>query len=178
LLLSIIGLAGCGKSTCAGLVEKIAAERGMTHARVKLAAPLYELQAQVYAVAGVTVRAGTQDQVLMEDLAGALRRIEPSSLVHNFHRRLAEVDADIVVNDDLRDPHVDAVDLRRRGFRIVRVTADDGVRTARLDARGDLTRSDRSTAEIDLIEPDVVVDNSGDLAAFRRRVEEILEEWL
>ncbi|MFD8498264.1 hypothetical protein [Amycolatopsis sp. NPDC059657] len=176
-LLSIIGLTGCGKSTFAALAAEFAADRGLSFATVKLAAPLYTLQDKVYAVAGMKVPPGAQDQILMENLAGELRRIQPASLATDFLRRLATIKADVVVNDDLRDPHVDAVALRRHGFRIVRVTADEAVRTARLTRRGDLSHSDRSTAELDLIHPEVVIDNSGELARFRERATEILEGW-
>jgi dephospho-CoA kinase len=178
LRLSVIGLAGSGKSTFASIVETIAAERGLAHARVKLAKPLYDLQEQVYATAGVPLRADAQDQLLMEALATALRRIRADSLADHFLTRLASVDADVVVNDDLRDPHVDAVILRRHGFRIVRVTAQPSVRAARLGSRGDLTRSDHSTAELDLIEPEAVIDNSRDIAAFDCAARELIGGWL
>jgi dephospho-CoA kinase len=178
LRLSVIGLAGSGKSTFASIVETLAEEYGRTHARVKLAKPLYDLQARVYETAGVPLRAGAQDQSLMEALAAALRRIRADSLVDDFLTRLAATHADVVINDDLRDPHVDAVILRRHGFRIVRVTAQPSVRAARLAGRGDLTRSDHSTAELDLIEPEVVMDNSGDITNFSRAIRRLIGGWL
>jgi molybdopterin-guanine dinucleotide biosynthesis protein len=178
LRLSVIGHAGSGKSTFASFVEEAVDRRGLTRARVKLAKPLYDLQAAVYQTAGVSLSANAQDQVLMESLATALRRIRPESLVDDFLRRLASCAADVVINDDLRDPHIDAVVLRRAGFRIVRVTADDRVRVARLAARGDLSRSDRSTSELDLIKPDAIVDNSGELDEYRRRVDDLVGGWL
>ena len=178
LRVSVIGLSGCGKSTFAALARSYAAERGLSYAVVKLAAPLYDLQARVYATAGVRLGPGEQDQVLMESLADALRRIRPESIADDFLARLAATDADVVVNDDLRDPHVDAVVLRRHGFRIVRVTADPAVRDRRLASRRDRTRADRSTALLDLITPDVVLDNSGELADYRGRVHDLLGRWL
>jgi dephospho-CoA kinase len=176
--ISVIGLSGCGKSTFASLVAEVAAERRLTHARLKLAKPLYDLQARVYETARVSLPAGAQDQVLLEALADALRRIRPQALAEDFADRLAEIHTDVVVNDDLRDPHVDAVALRHYGFRIVRVTADPRVRAERLAERRDLTRADRSTAELDLIVPDVVIDNSGELDAYRAAVRALLKEWL
>lgn len=174
----VVGPAGSGKSTCAAIIEELAAARGLTHARVKLAAPLYELQERVYQAAGVPLPGQAQDQQLMEALAGALRRIRPESLVDDFLGRLAATGTDVVVNDDLRDPHIDAVRLRAQGFRIIRLTADPEVRAARLTARGDLSRADGSTRELDLIEPDAVVDNSGDLAACRQALTELIGCWL
>jgi dephospho-CoA kinase len=178
LRVSVIGLAGSGKSTCARFIEDFAREQGMIHARVKLAKPLYDLQEQVYRAAGGTLRAGAQDQVLMEALADAMRRIRPESLADDFIRRLGEVDADVVINDDLRDPQVDAPALRAQGFRVVRVVCDEGLRQRRLLERDDPSRADRSTSRIDLIEPDAVIDNGAGLDEYRDAVHEMLRGWL
>jgi dephospho-CoA kinase len=178
LRLAIIGLSGSGKSTTAGLVKRFVENEGLSYAVVKLATPLYELQREVYGRAGVQLAPGEQDQVLMEHLAESLRRIRPDSLAADFLARLAETDADVVVNDDLRDPHVDAPALRGNGFRVLRVVADPPVRAARLTERADRTRADRSTTELDLIEPDVVIDNSGGLDALRESVHGLLRSWL
>lgn len=178
LRISVIGLAGCGKSTCSRLIEEFSEARGLSSASVKLAKPLYDLQAKVYQVARVPLANDAQDQVLMEALATALRRIEPSSLAVDFLARLDQTDADIVVNDDLRDPHVDAVALRSRGFRVIRVVADPDVRAKRLAQRGDPTRADASTAQLDLIQPDVVIDNSGCMDDYRGAVHQLMESWL
>jgi hypothetical protein len=178
LRLAVIGLSGCGKSTTAGLIGRFAAENGLSHGVVKLAKPLYDLQREVYRVAGATLAPGAQDQVLLEQLADTLRRIRPDALAADFLARLKEVDADIVVNDDLRDPDVDAPALRAHGFRVLRVTADPEVRLGRLAERADLTRADRSTARLDLIEPDAVLDNSGSLDELRASLDRLLRSWL
>ena len=178
LLVSVVGLAGAGKSTCAALIEEFARDKGLTHARVKLAKPLYDLQKHVYRTAGGSLRDGAQDQILMEALADAMRRIRPESLAADFVARLSSVDADIVINDDLRDPHVDAPVLRGHGFRVLRITCDEQVRQVRLVGRGDPSRADRSTRELDLIEPDAVIDNGAGLDAYRSAVHELLGSWL
>lgn len=178
LRLAVIGLTGSGKSTFAAVVERLAEERGLTHRRVKLAKPLYDLQKCVYDTAGVPLRPGDQDQILMEALAAAMRRIRPRSLIDLFLADLAATGTDVVINDDLRDPHVDAVALREHGFRIVRVRARPETRAVRLDARGDLTRSERSTEELSLIPADVVIDNDGDLASYDAAVRRLVGAWL
>ncbi|AEN10092.1 MULTISPECIES: AAA family ATPase [unclassified Streptomyces] len=178
LRISVVGLAGAGKSTCASLIEEYARDKGLAHARIKLAAPLYDLQDEVYRRAGAVLREGAQDQVLMEALADAMRRIRPDALVADFTARLAGTDADLVVNDDLRDPHVDAPALRGHGFRVLRITCDEEVRRQRLAGRGDPSRADRSTREIDLITPDAVIDNGADLDTYRSAVHTLLGSWL
>ena len=178
LRVSVIGLAGAGKSTCASLIREYALGEGLTYARLKIAKPLYDLQEQVYLMAGVMLREGEQDQVLMEALASAMRRIRPQSLIDDFTRRLSETEADLVVNDDLRDPDVDAPVLRAQGFRFLRVVCDEDLRRQRLTGRGDRSRSDGSTSQIDLIEPDVVIDNGTGLDACRDAVRQVLRSWL
>ncbi|MFJ2609204.1 hypothetical protein ACIQOU_01075 [Streptomyces sp. NPDC091279] len=170
LRIAVIGHSGSGKSTCAGVLREHAAEHGLSFARIPLARPLYELQDRVYATAGAPLRPGAQDQVLMEDLAGHLRRLNPRALADDFAARLARCPADLVVNDDLRDPLVDAPALRALGFSIIRITCDERLRGTRLAARSDLTRADASTRDLDLITPDIVLDNSADLAAYRSAI--------
>ncbi|MGW0831065.1 hypothetical protein [Streptomyces prunicolor] len=170
LRIAVIGHSGSGKSTCASALRDHATDQGLTFVRIALARPLYELQDRVYATAGAPLRSGAQDQVLMEDLAGHLRRLNPRALADDFATRLADCPADLVVNDDLRDPLIDAPALRALGFTILRITCDERLRLARLTARSDLTRADASTRDLDLIEPDAVLDNSGDLTAYRSAI--------
>ncbi|MFF0659402.1 hypothetical protein [Micromonospora tulbaghiae] len=175
--IAFIGPTGSGKSTSAGLVEDYAAARGRTTARIKLADPLYQLQQQVYAAAGRSIEPYAQDQVLLEALAGELRRINPDSLAADLLRRLERTDADIIVNDDLRDPHVDAVRLRAAGFRVVRVRCAEQTRLSRLARRADVAavRHSATTSEIDLIETDHEILNNGSVAELRSAIEQVLE---
>lgn len=177
LRVAVIGLTGSGKSTCASIIEELAAAEGLSHARVKLAKPLYDLQEVIYRAARATLADGAQDQLLMESLADHLRRINPRSIAEDFAERLGQACADVVINDDLRDPHVDAPILRDLGFRVLRVRCDEDLRRQRLAGRADPTLSDRSTRELDLIPPDAVLDNSGGLDRCRAAVGDLLRSW-
>ncbi len=106
----MFGYSGSGKSTFTALVRDACQRAGLSSACVKLADPLYRLQRQVYAAAGITLRGGEQDQLLMENLAAHLRRLNPRSFADDFLHRLGQTEADVVLNDDLRDPHIDAAD--------------------------------------------------------------------
>jgi dephospho-CoA kinase len=180
LRVSVVGLTGSGKSTTADLLKRSLARRGLTVGVVKLAEPLYRLQQAVYATAGVAIEPGDQDQVLLETLARELRRISPTSLVDDFMRRLRATDADVVINDDLRDTVVDYPALRDAGFRVLRVRAPEDVRLARLGQRSDLTvvANSTTTARIDEIEPDAVIVNDGTREELAEAVERVLEELL
>jgi dephospho-CoA kinase len=178
LKVAVIGLSGSGKSTCAGLMEEFMTALGRRTSRLKLSAPLYALQSAVYQAAGAPLPIGAQDQLLMEALATHLRRIRPESLVSDFLRRLADVDSDLVINDDLRDPFVDAPTLRNEGFRIVRVRCPEPTRQGRLVNRGDITVADASTSGLDLILPDGTIENDSSLGELRLRVEALLRRWL
>ncbi len=147
-------------------------QQGRSVAVIKLAKPLYDLQQVFYRLAGKDIGPNDQDQLLLEAIASHLRRISPSSLVDDFSRRLTLVTADVVINDDLRDPHVDYPALQRLGFRFVRVRSDEQLRRARLAQRADLTVvvESQSSAQIDLIRPDFLIDNNGDLADLARIV--------
>jgi hypothetical protein len=181
LRIAVIGLSGSGKSTCASIVREWAAERDLTVARVPLARPLYRLQEQVYAAAGVELRPGAQDQVLLEEIANQLRRINPRSLADDFLSRAAAAEyagTRVLINDDLRDPHVDTPALRAAGFRVLRISCDEELRQIRLKERGDLSRTDRSTSAIDLIEADAeLVNNGPGLPEYRSAVRELMRSW-
>jgi hypothetical protein len=145
------------------MVEDFFADRSMRVGRVKLAQPLYDLQAEFYRIAGVPIGPYEQDQKLLETIATQLRRLSPTSLIDDFERRMKSLDGcDVVLNDDLRDPHVDYPRLLDLGFRFVRIRCDESVRADRLRRRGDrsVVLSSKSTVGIDLIHPDVEVDNS------------------
>jgi dephospho-CoA kinase len=181
LRLALYGHSGSGKSTAADLTERFFRSRGLTVTRLKLAQPLYELQTQFYRVAGVGIGFFDQDQRLLETIATELRRISPTSLVDDFERRLAAVDADVCLNDDVRDVEVDYPRLRELGFRFVRIWCDEGTRRERLGGRGDLSvvLASATTAAIDRIRADVVVDNSDtDLDGLRAVLEDVLGAYV
>jgi cytidine deaminase len=175
--LVIYGLTGSGKSSSAGIVRSYFTSRGRTVAVLKLAQPLYELQQQFYQAAGQTIGMYEQDQVLLEIIATQLRRISPTSLAEHFLARLALVDADVVLNDDLRDAQIDYPMLKQQGFRFIRIACPETVRLQRLQQRKDISVVTHSatTIALDQIEPDVVVDNaSSNMADLQAKIHAVL----
>lgn len=160
----LFGLTGSGKSTLARLCVNAITKADRSGAVLKLAEPLYRLQREFYAVAARPIDPYRQDQLLLESIATHLRRISPTSLADDFRRRLALLDVDVVINEDLRDPYIDYPALRELGFTFIRVQVDEEVRRKRLANRLDLsTVTDSATTRgLDLITPDLVLDNSGD----------------
>lgn len=172
------GLSGSGKSTSAHVALDYYQTLGLQVEMAKLAQPLYELQQKFYRVAGKQIGFYEQDQVLLEAIATQLRRISPTSLVDDLMRRLSSLKADVVINDDLRDPHVDYPFLKEQGFKFIRIWCNEEVRLQRLRQRRHLSvvMQSASTAEIDRIVPDVVIDNSaGSLDELRSRIYDVLE---
>ncbi|KGM09332.1 hypothetical protein N869_07330, partial [Cellulomonas bogoriensis 69B4 = DSM 16987] len=178
LRLCVTGLSGAGKSTFVAIAREVCAARGLSVEHVRLAEPLYRLQQEVRTTAGVGARAAQQDQLLMESLAQQLRRLNPRALVEPVAARVRHSTADVVLNDDLRDPDVDAVELRRLGFVVVRVEAPDELRRARLERRGDVSTSDASTQGLRRLSADHTIRNDASPERYRRDVTQLVEVLL
>ncbi|PZG09156.1 hypothetical protein [Nonomuraea aridisoli] len=163
--IALYGLPGAGKSTFARLLTQQLGTSGVPCALVKIGAPLYELQALIYSVAGRPLLEPTaQDGLLLADLAGHLRRINPTSLTDLFAAKVAAAPSgSVLVCDDMRAPDVEAVtDL---GFRLVEITAPEPLRCRRRQSRGDLSQGDEqhpSEAPVEA-QPWLRVHNDGDL---------------
>lgn len=135
---ALVGYTGTGKTTIAtGLLHELR-RHGRPAQLVKLSAPLYRLQQIYYAEAGISCAPGTQDQKLMAEIAGQLRRISPDALLKQFLATVAEAPPGAaIVNDDLRVPDPDAAGLRSAGFCLIRLECPDETRRARLAGRAD-----------------------------------------
>lgn len=171
--IALYGRPGVGKSTFGELLGQELAGAGGRALVVRLASPLYELQALVYTVAGRPMLVGArQDGALLNSLGGHLRRINPGALTNAFTARVCQAEREhplaVLVCDDMRAPDVGA--LIALGFDLVEVIAPEHVRQARKRARADLTAGDDghpTEAPVDTV-PWRRVDNSGDLEQLRR----------
>ncbi|MFG2115589.1 hypothetical protein ACGFRB_23665 [Streptomyces sp. NPDC048718] len=172
--IALYGLPGAGKSTFAGLLAGELAAAGADVVRLKLGAPLYDLQSVVYAVAGrPMLDAGAQDGKLLNALGSELRRINPGALTDAFAARVRQAEESrphaVLVCDDLRAPDVEAVTTL--AFTLVEVTAPDEVRRLRKQARADLSAGDENhptEAPIDA-KPRWRVENTGTVEELRVR---------
>jgi dephospho-CoA kinase len=175
--LVIYGQSGSGKSTSARIMRNYFEQCGYRVTILKLAQPLYTLQQQFYHIAGQTIDFYSQDQILLEMIAAQLRRISPMSLVNDFLHRLSTIDADVVINDDLRDPYVDYPVLEQHGFRFIRITCQETLRVERLGQRKDLSSVAHSTSTSDIgsIKPHILVDNSGNLEKLQTTIQCFLD---
>jgi len=173
LCLCLVAPSGSGKSTTAQLIRDWLLARGHSVEVVKLAEPLYRIQAMFYAEAGIALTPETQDQKLLESVATHLRAIHARALADGFLRRLAASRADVVINDDLRDDRIDWPALREAGFRVVKVAARAEVRAQRLAERNDLSVVKDSPLDLQMarIEADYVLTNNGSLGALEVQVD-------
>ncbi|MGI5293078.1 hypothetical protein ACQEVF_58565 [Nonomuraea polychroma] len=155
-------------------------ERGYQVETIKLAAPLYALQGEIYRMAGHRIGAWEHDNELLRSLAAHLRRINPRFLVEDFLQRVSGSSADVVINDDMRNVDPDYHAMRAAGFSFVRVYCSNEIRVRRIAARGDRT----IVPDIDAtwgygrIEPNWSIDTSFDHNALCLQIEAIADKWL
>jgi AAA domain len=166
---AVVAPSGSGKSTATRFLREEFEAGGLRVEVIKLAEPLYRLQRDFYASAGQEIDHYAQDQPLLEAIAAHLRRLSPTALVDDLMRRVDATDADVVINDDLRDPHVDWPAMRLAGFRVVGVAVDETIRRKRLARRKDLaTAADPpASRELALIPREIVIYNNGSLPELR-----------
>ncbi|MES0863261.1 HD domain-containing protein [Ruegeria sp. SCPT10] len=159
---ALIGKSGAGKSTVAKLLNYHAgAERISSGAICRQIAKLLF---------------GNDDKSTTQTLDDALTKIDPSVFV-NAALLTAPVGRPICL-DSLRFKS-DYEIAKRRGFTVVRVIAPDDVRVARLTQRGqryDLVKdgSHRSETELDEVDVDYTVENSGDIEALENSVRTLI----
>lgn len=177
--LAFYGLSGSGKSSAAAITKEFFYEKSMSVEIIKLAYPIYKLQEQFYLVANQPINPDDQDQILMENIATNLRRINSNSLVDSFDQRLKNSFADVIINDDIRDYEVDYKYLKENQFTFIRVVCDESRRIERLNTRNDISfvKNSSTTKDIDKFEPDIVINTTDtDLDQLKDRLYGRLQE--
>jgi hypothetical protein len=176
LRICLVAPSGSGKSTAALYLVDRFRERGLSATIYKLAEPLYDLQAQVYARAGRPIERSRQDHRLLELLADEMRRINPRSIVDDFLARISHAPEPVIINDDLRDYQTDYPALRQEGFLFVKISCSQGVRAQRLGRRQDLVSHVDSKLDRDLraMDADHLVINETDRADAYRATLDLL----
>ena len=166
--IAIVGPSGSGKSTFADSLSAHLAQRGRPVERLKLAAPLYEIQRAFYRESGISISENSQDQILLEEIAKCMRRISPYSIVNNFESRLGYISQSFIINDDLRDYTTDYFRIKDLGFTVARVVTKEKNRVSRLEAREDISTVIHSKLdqEIAQTKADIIIPNDADLASF------------
>jgi Mrp family chromosome partitioning ATPase len=181
--IALYGKPGAGKSTFTALLIQELAAAGAEVTRLKLGAPLYELQAIVHAMAWRPLLDGSaQDGQLLNMLGGQLRRINPRALTETFTQRVRQTEQSrpgaVLVCDDLRAP--DVVAVTALGFALVEVTASEMVRRLRKQERADLSAGDEdhpTEAPVDAV-PWRRVDNTGSFDDLRGQAVRLAREVL
>lgn len=164
--LFLYGRRAAGKSTVAGFLSEAGA-------RVyKLSDPLYRIARELFGMQG-------KDRRLLQVLGDKLREIDPECLLNYLVLRLYAEGPQFAVVEDVRLLR-EAERLRGLGFLGVLVKAPDAARFSRLRARGEDVRPEedvhRTEAEVDLIVPDAVIDNSGTEKDLRKATAAVLGE--
>lgn len=186
---ALFGTPGAGKSTCSHLIELTCEDRMIAFERVRLADPLYECQAAIYAIAGrPLVERHSQDGELLNFLGTHLRKINPSVLVDRFRQRVSVIAGaldeqpggpSMIVCDDMRA--ADAPALRTMGFVFVRIVAHPALCQERRRTRGDVflgSDSHETEQGLDHIECYRTVANEATLDDLRSRLTALVEELI
>ncbi|MFW3165010.1 dephospho-CoA kinase [Pseudomonas syringae pv. syringae] len=173
--LSLVAPSGSGKSTAASYLHEYFTHLGLKVRILKLAAPLYRLQERFYSEACAALSPGTQDQKLLEQVARQLRLIDPFALVKAFAQELEKTDADVVINDDLRDDQIDWPYLKENGFKVIKIVTDPLSRQQRLESRKDISVIDKSALDLQIerIQADFTLDNDSTPDVLRHQIKEL-----
>jgi hypothetical protein len=162
---AFIAPTGSGKSTAAALVHDLYP----ASVNIKLAAPLYELQAYIYSRVGAGLK-GDQDGELLQFLGHKIQREAPDFLANEFRKIFLSVNgvAPVITNDDCRPHNYEA--LRSLGFVFVRIL---GPVRARFDH---LSVDPSHPVEKGICDLDCgfVLYNSGSISEYRANIREVL----
>jgi cytidine deaminase len=172
LKIAFVGPSGSGKSTTASFFRDFVEENALDCAVLKLAEPLYRVQAMIYKEAGQPIDYRSQDQTLLEMIAKKMRAIDKEALINNLRGRLKTCNADVIINDDLRDDITDWPAMIENDFQIVRIWTEPQVRRQRLAGRQDLDAIMDSALDeqVTRIRPNFVVTNNSDQNSLKYQV--------
>ncbi|MGA5284890.1 hypothetical protein ACPCSK_31495 [Streptomyces griseoincarnatus] len=174
---------GAGKSTFAGLLAQELDSRGVPSTRVKLAQPLYDIQAAVYEKAGRPLADRyQQDGELLNFLGSHMKKLNPRALLDAFvalvHDRERDRPGDVLICDDMRGDAAETLVVL--GFTLIEVSAFNAVRRERKQGRKDLSAgNDRHSTEVPVRRvPDHRVINDGSLEELRAKAADLVGELL
>ncbi|OAA90882.1 AAA family ATPase [Clostridium ljungdahlii] len=111
-----------------------------------------------------------------------LRKLNPNVWVNYADRTIKDLGSiTSIIITDCRQSNEEEY-LRRNGFFIVKVVADDKVRLDRIAKAGESVTDEQfyhdTEKQVDLIEADYVIENNGTLAEMEKKVERLLEYYL
>jgi dephospho-CoA kinase len=184
--IGLCGTPGAGKTTTSRFLESYCLGQQYFFDRIKLADPIYEAQAAIYAIAGRKLsNFYEQDGELLNFLGYYLRKINQNVLLDRFAERLVQkieiatrsnAPFGIVICDDVRAP--DAEFVKTNDFLLIRLLADEQICTERRHNRGDITlgSAKHSTEQgLDEITAHYQIENNTTLEDLRIKVIQIVE---
>jgi cytidine deaminase len=172
------GPSGSGKSTCAEISEGIFKRRNFRVERVNVAQPLHDVQ--TYSYLRFDLDNTGQDGELLQFLAHHFEAM----LGPCFRNRVLKLESKFsgtrlaIINSDCRNNSYSY--LRDLNFIFIRVLSDPDTIEKRLGKRGDITLAEKnkSVEQINLIRPDIILDNNGTIGELETRIENLFENTL
>ena len=152
-----------GKSTAVGIIKKY-----FNSENIKIAKPLYDLQAYFYDFIGKSI-GETQDGELLQFFGIKIRKENPSFLLDSFYQRVSSSTNEIITNDDCRPP--DYIYLKELGFIFIKI---NGYRRDRDDY---VKADEKSKVEWqDDLPCDYELDNTGAIEDYEKNILKLLKE--
>ncbi|CAL7959343.1 conserved hypothetical protein [Alphaproteobacteria bacterium] len=169
----LVGERGTGKST---FVE-IAKEVFPGVYGIRIAVPLYQVQSLIYDFCGIQKDFEQQDDVLLTFLGKHLKCINPQIYEKHFEEQMEVAlrkASSMVICSDARPPNVDFI--IKKGFKIIRIEAEEQAKKSRLIARHDIVFEDAVTPRGLIFDghADFVITNNATIQEYRSKILEIV----
>lgn len=166
----LTGNTGVGKDTFFKIVEN---EFGVENVeKIQLGAPLYDVQDYIYKLCKVKKEYHIQDGELLNFLGQHMRIINPEVLKIHFLEKMSKLKegSNIVLCIDARP--VDLSFVRKKGFIVVNIIANEQITKIRREKRGDISLGDPKhiTEKHDVNEYDYKIYNNDSVYNFKTNI--------
>ena len=173
--IALLGKARSGKDSVANILVE-----DMGFQEFKLSKGIYDFIRQFYRAQIVQVDGGAKDRGLLQLIGQTVRKIDEDIWVRYLLEDISKYpswrEMDIVVSDVRQENEVRT--LRREGYTIIKVTASENIRIARMKAAGDIVTKEQLSYEtelsVDAIDADWVIVNEGTLEELTKVVEDVV----
>lgn len=173
--IALLGKARSGKDSVANILVG-----DMGFREFKLSKGIYDFISQFYRARTDQVDGGAKDRGLLQLIGQTVRKIDEDIWIDYLLEDISSYPQwhtnRVVVSDVRQANEVDA--LRNAGYTIIKVTASENTRIARMKAAGDIVTKEQLSYEtelsVDALDSDWVIVNEGTLEELTKAVEDVV----